>query len=445
MSQHEPFNYKTREDLLGKARALGLDLPFQASIDPLFDKVRIGSKWVPNRLAVQPMEAADGLPDGSPGELTFRRYRRYAEGGSGLIWFEATSVVQDGRSNPHQLMLNRRTLDSFKRLVERTRQAAQRALGINHDPYLVLQLTHSGRFSRPEGKSSGKVACFNPYLDEPGEAPTLFSDEDLDRLKNTFIEAVDLAYDAGFDAVDIKACHGYLLHNLLGACTRADSRYGGSFENRARFLIDCIQIARRDFPRIAVAVRLSAADRIPHPYGFGMADDGSDRIDLSESKKLIRQLIEAGCRLLNITAGIPLIFPHISRPYNRPMSGSDRPKEHPLEGVVRLINLAGDLQREFPSVPLVSSGYSWLRQFWPHVGAAVIQEGKASFIGLGRSSFAYPEAPRDLMATGKIDPRKACISCSRCSELLRRGRPSGCAVRDREIYAQEYRKMERSG
>jgi 2,4-dienoyl-CoA reductase-like NADH-dependent reductase (Old Yellow Enzyme family) len=390
------------------------------------------------------MEADDGLPDGSPGEWTFRRYCRYAEGGSGLIWFEATSIVPEGRSNPHQLMLNRKTLDGFKRLVERARQASQRALRINHDPYLVLQLTHSGRFSKPEGKSLGKTACLNPYLDEPDEALTLFSDEELDRLKNTFTEVIGLAYEAGFDAVDIKACHGYLLHELLGARTRADSRYGGSLENRARFIIDCVQIARRDHPRIAVAVRLSATDGIPYPCGFGMADDGSDRIDLSEPKRLIRQLIEAGCRLLNITAGIPLVFPHISRPYNRPMGGSDRPKEHPLEGVVRLINLAGDLQREFPLVPLVSSGYSWLRQFWPHVGAAVIQEGKASFIGLGRSSFAYPEAPRDLMTTGKIDPRKSCISCSRCSELLRRGRPSGCAVRDREIYAEEYRKMEKS-
>jgi 2,4-dienoyl-CoA reductase-like NADH-dependent reductase (Old Yellow Enzyme family) len=172
-----------------------------------------------------------------------------------------------------------------------------------------------------------------------------------------------------------------------------------------------------------------------------MAKDGAATVDTSEPKALMHELIQSGCKLVNVTAGIPQHSAYIGRPFDRGASGSPAAPEHPLEGVARLISLAGDLQKSFSRTPIVGTGYTWLRQFWPYVGAKVIAENEASFIGLGRGSFAYPDAPRDLMVKGKIDHKKCCIACSRCTELIRHLQPTGCVIRDREIYREVYRKI----
>jgi len=443
MTRHQPFSFRSSTELLQKAKELDCELPFQKSIAPLFEGLTIGSQAIPNRLAVQPMEGFDAGPDGSPSELTFRRYRRYAEGGSGLIWFEATSVIPEGRSNPHQLLFGLRNLASFQRLVEQTRSSACRVFGGTHEVFLVLQLTHSGRYSRPEGKPLPQVAGFNPLLDRAAEDVRVLTDDDLDRLQDRFEEAAKLAKEAGFDAVDIKACHGYLVNELLAAYEREDSRYGQTFENRARFLCELVQRIRDAVSGLGLAVRLSVFDGIAG--GFGVSGDNPERSDLSEPKKLIRTLIQSGISLLNITAGNPYQKPHLGRPFDRPLPGVSPPDEHPLEGVSRLLKLAAEFQKGFPGIPVVGTGYSWLRQYLPGVGAAVVQRGEASLIGLGRSSLAYPDAPRDLMAQGRMDPAQVCITCSRCTELMRNGWQSGCVVRDKEIYGRLYERLSAKG
>jgi 2,4-dienoyl-CoA reductase (NADPH2) len=440
MSSHEPFSFRTADELLGKARELGVDLPFQESIGDLFEPITVGDKKIPNRLSVQPMEGFDGLADGSPGELTFRRYKKYAEGGSGLVWFEATAVVPEGRSNPSQLMLAPHTLDVFKSLVESTRESAIRSLGGSHELYCVLQITHSGRFSRPAGKPEPRVVCFNPLLDGNARSVQTLSDEELFRLKDIFVGAARLAFLAGFDAVDIKACHGYLVNELLGAHTRKSSRFGETFENRTAFLLDIVQRVRTDVPHLSVAVRLSACDGIPYPYGFGMPEDGSLKVDLTEPLALARQLVDQGCSVMNITLGNPHHIPPFGRPFDRPAGQDSIPEEHPLVGVGRLLHTAGKFQRAFPEIPMIGTGYSWLRQFFPHVGAACIRRGEAAFVGLGRSSFAYPDAPKDLMERGALDPQKVCLTCSRCSELMRAGCSIGCVIRDNGIYGKLYKR-----
>ena len=441
MSNHQPFNFKTSSELLEKAHDLGIDLPFQESIDPLFQRFNIDSKTVPNRLAVQPMEGYDGNADGAPSELTIRRYKRFAEGGSGLIWFESTSVAQEGRSNPRQLTLTRQSVNSIAQLVSQIREAAYRSLEAQYDPLLVLQLCHSGRYSRPEGMRMEKVVCHNPHLDKSGENTTLFSDNELESLIDVFVNAARLAREAGFDAVDIKACHGYLINELLGSHTHQDSFYGGTYENRSRFLLEVVHRIHQKIPDITIAVRLNATDGIPYPYGFGVPENGLNEIDLTEPKTLIRQLVANGCSLFNITTGIPYHSPHYVRPFDRSIPGEAIPVEHPLEGISRLLHATEELQDTFPDIPFVGTGYSWLRQFWPNVGAAILKQGKAAFIGLGRSSLAYPDAPKQLMNTGRLDPKKACITCSRCTELMRNDHPTGCVVRDSEVYAKEYKKI----
>ncbi len=438
MSHHHPFAFSSAEELLKKAQDLNVDLPFHTDLSPLFQPLEIGSLTLPNRFAVHPMEGADAFPTGAPGKLTTRRYVRYAEGGSGMIWFEATAVTREGRANPRQLMITNENHASFRELVESVREAGRKAHGDKHSIFCILQLTHSGRYSKPYGETRPLVGNYNPYLDRPSDKLHVLSDEELDHIQLDFVEAARLAYFAGFDAVDIKSCHGYLLNELLGAYSREHSRYGKTFENRTRFLTETAYRIQSEVPRILLCARLNVYDGIPFPHGFGFAKDSPLDIDLTEIKVLTRRLLLLGGRFFSFTAGNPHLKPHLTRPFDQPLPDGHPPEEHPLEGVARLLSITAGMQKNYPNVPLVGTGYSWLRQYFPHVAAAVLQRGEATLIGLGRSSFAYPEAPRDLMEQGSLDPRKVCISCSKCSELLRLGRKTGCVVRDVEQYAEEY-------
>lgn len=441
MARHRRFSFKSESEILEEASKIGVELPYSEDISPLFQSQSIASSPVANRLAVQPMEGYDSGEDGSPGESVFRRYQRYGRGGSGLIWFEAASVVPEGRSNPHQMMLTPSNAQRFKRLVEETRQAAIESRGKGQKLFCVLQLTHSGRFSRPDGVSRPLCAAFRPELEKDRSRIKIISDGELDALQGRFVEAARLAYFAGFDAVDIKACHGYLVNDLLASHTRTNSRYGGDFGNRSRFLLETLQKIRARVPGLKLAVRLSVYDGIPFPSGFGVSKDRSSLPDLEEPAALIGRLRESGCSLLNITLGNPHFKAHLGRPYDRPADFTSPADEHPLESVSRLLTLTGQVQKLFPDIPCVGTGYSWLRQFFPQIGAGVLVKKEASFVGLGRSSFAYPEAPCDLMDKGRLNSGRVCVACSCCSELARAGKPSGCVIRDRGYYAGLYREL----
>ena len=439
MAKHEPFNFKSKDDLAEKIVTLGLSLPLSDDIPVLFQRYDSDGRVIPNRMAVHPMEGFDSRPDGSPDELAFRRYQRYASGGSGLIWFEAVSVVPEGRSNPRQMWLHDKNVNAFSKLIKHTRRAAHKMFGSGHDPYLVVQLTHSGRYSRPEGKPRPLISAYNPYLDTGKKEIRILSDGNLNVIQEKFVSAARLALKAGFDAVDIKACHGYLINDLLAAFERKNSRYGGSFENRTRFLIETIERIKAEVPGIKVAVRLSLWDAVPYPFGFG-----ADRLDprepyLKEPAQLINMLKDCGCRLINVTMGNPYRDSSVGRPFDRPIPGSTEPNEHPLESICRIIETTSILQKQNAQLPFVGTGYSWLRQFWPYLAAGIIAAKKAHFIGLGRSAIAYPDAPRELMENQKLSLNKTCIACSRCTELMRQGGPTGCVIRDKEIYARLYK------
>ena len=228
------FRFKAAEELRHCAAELGLELPFSEDISPLLAPGRVAGRDVPNRIAAQPMEGCDGELNGAPAELTWRRYTRIAEGGSGLIWVEATAAFGDGRANPRQLWISDATAGRFCELAAMIRESARARFGASHVPYLVLQLTHSGRFSRTAAPGERKAACHNPHLDR--EPLPQWTDGELERVRDGFVGAARLAAAAGFDAVDIKACHRYLISELLASHNREHSQYGGSFENRTRFL-----------------------------------------------------------------------------------------------------------------------------------------------------------------------------------------------------------------
>jgi len=430
---HERFKYRTRDDLQLKVKDLGFDLPYSEDITPLLKPYNLAGYSIANRLVVQPMEGYDSENDGSPSELSIRRYMRYASGGSGIIWHEAVSVLQDGRSNPHQLWIHKKNSDSFSKLNENIRR---NAIKQGTDPFLVVQLTHSGRYSKPEGKAKPQVAALNPILDKI--PPDILTDDDLKRIMDQFVEASKLAYKSGFNAIDIKACHGYLVVDLLSAKTRTNSIFGGEEPTRRfRFLLEVIDRIKYEVPEVIVTTRLGISDL--YSGGFGVDEKGEP--DLTEPLLLVDQLKSRGISIINITMGSPYFNPHVSRPYDNPLPGHDKPAEHPLEGVMRMINSTALFQKGFPETAMVGSAYSFLRHFAPNVGAAVIKNGQASFIGFGRNSFAYPSMPLDLMKNGIADPRKVCITCSGCTRLIRSLRPGGCVIHDREIYGNELKKL----
>lgn len=431
---HERFKFKNKDELILKSKQLGFDLPFSDDISSLLGKPLLGKHSLQNRLVVQPMEGYDSKADGSPSDLTRRRYLRYAEGGSGIIWSEAVAVVREGRSNPGQLWLQQDNIDNFGFLCEDIRKHASIK---GYDPFLVMQVTHSGRYSRPFGKPQPLVAALNPLLDKT--IATILSDDDLKRIQNHFVNAARLALLAGFDAIDIKACHGYLVSELLSCRERKNSAYGGmETSGRFRFLLETIDRINEEVPGIIITSRVSVWDG--YDKGFGMGENNLTP-DYTEPEVLIGELISRGIILLNISMGSPYYNPHVVRPFDNPLPGARIPDEHPLEGVMRMINGIARIQQKYPQLYVVGSAYSYLRQFAPNVGAAVLNRHGASLIGFGRSSFAYPSLPEDLMEKGYADPGKVCITCSGCTRLIRNLRPGGCVIRDREIYGNELKKL----
>jgi len=446
VSQHTRFRLRDCQTLREELARLGFRedvLPLvenpDAIMETLGEPMTLGGRVAPNRFLIQPMEGFDAIaePNGAPGELCFRRYRRYAEGGAGTIWFEATAVLHEGRSNPRQLWLNRRTVDVFARLVEETRQIAKRTFGEHHSPVMILQLTHSGRYSKPDGQPKPKLAHRSKVLDPLQKLPSdhrVISDNYLDLLQASYVEAARMAVQAGFDGVDVKACHRYLVSELLASFTRSGKYGGESLTNRSRMLREVMGRIQNEVPGLFVTTRMNVYDAIPYPYGFGVDQNDYRKPDLREPLELIGQLVEMGIPLLNVSIGNPYYNPHYGRPFDRPSQDAQLPNEHPLAGVVRFIEITRAIQQAYPMLPVVASGYAWLRHLAPAVAAGVLRNGGATLFGLGRNAFAYPNMPQDILTTGHMAPNKACVTCSGCTTLMRKGTMTGCVIHDKEVY-----------
>ena len=432
-----PF-LKNYDELQDELTRLGAVLPVSDDLTVLSEPLTFGrtkTYTLPNRFAVQPMEGFDSGPDGEPAELGFRRYERFAAGGAGLIWFEATAVRADGRCNSQQFWINEKSADRFATLEEKTRSLAKKQFG--HDIVSIIQLTHSGRYSKPQrGQRTPVIAqhsgVLGPAHNIPDDYP-LITDGELDRLQDDYVTAAKLAAKCGFDGVDIKSCHGYLLNELLGAHTR-EGKYGGSFENRTRFLRETMERVQNEVPGIFVTTRMNAYDAVKYPWGFCSAKDDYKHWDLTEAKQLAAMLHQLGAPLLNVTIGNPYFNPHYNRPYAKAIRGAEPYNEYPLLGVIRFANIVREIQQSLPEVPVTGAGMGWLRHLVPQVAAGLIQQGWATLFGFGRNALAYPDMPKDIMTEGKMEEAQACSACSGCTELMRAETPTGCVLRDREYY-----------
>jgi len=431
------FNFKNLDELRTEIDDLGVDLPLDSDFSVLADRVKIGPFETSNRFIVHPMEGFDSEPDGTPSGLSVRRYHRYAVGGAGLIWFEATSVVHEGRSNPGQFYLHEGNKQVFRKLVGDTRRIAHERCG--HRPLLVLQLTHSGRYSNPEGKPEPILAHHSPPFDEqfgiPPDYP-LATDDYFDRLQQNYVESAKLAVEAGFDAVDVKTCHGYLVSGLLAAHKR-EGKYGGSYENRTRFAMEVMQRIKDEVSGLLVTTRLNCYDSVPYPYGWGSDEDNNP--DLTEPIRLAGELVDWGVEMLNVSIGNPRYRPRFGRPYERQLTGRPMCDEHPLKGIERFVSITRSVQQAVGDVPVIVGALAWLRHFMPYVAAGIVRTGGAALVGQGRGSFAYPDSPEDILEKGRMDPNKCCTTCSLCSQITVYGGHTGCVVRDKEVYAEQFR------
>ena len=414
-------------------------LLFDEDTKVLKTPIEVGNKTAANRLVCQAMEGCDGTAEGSPDSLTKRRYERFAKGGAGLIWFEATAVMEEGRANPRQLYINETNLDNFKRQVEEIKETALKTNG--YEPIVIMQATHSGRYSKPNGIPAPLIAYNNPIFekDNPISSDRIVTDEYLDRVGAALVNGALLAEKAGFDGVDIKCCHRYLNSELLSAFNRA-GKYGGSFENRTRLLRESIKGAidscSKDF---IVSSRLNVYDGFAYLYGFGVKNDGSLDFDATEPDMLIKELYKYGVRILNITMGNPYFNPHINRPFAH---GEYEAPEHPLTGVARVLNGTAELKKLNPEMLLICSAVSFLGVAAPNVVSAFIKNNKFDFAGFGRTVFAYPDFANDILKNGGMDKNKICICCSKCTEIMRKpGGTPGCVIRDKEVYLPVYKEL----
>jgi 2,4-dienoyl-CoA reductase-like NADH-dependent reductase (Old Yellow Enzyme family) len=444
---------KTAAAFRERLRVLGLSLDFDETLDPpsatpLARPFELGGVRVGNRFCILPMEGWDGTADGEPSDLTRRRWEHFGISGAKLIWGgEAVAVQHDGRANPRQVTLTPKTHHAIASLRDGLVTAHRERFGPNADGdlFVGLQLTHSGRYSQPNVHKhpEPRAAYAHPLLDRrfPAGVP-LMTDEDLDRLVDRFVDAARMARDAGFAFVDIKHCHGYLGHELLSARSRP-GRYGGSLENRTRFLRSVTEGIRASVPGLLVGVRLSAFDVVPYRksetgvgvpeeptdvYGsaFGLLrDDDMDRA-LADARELLAVFERLGIRWVCVTGGSPYYNPHVQRPALFPPSDGYEPPEDPLIGVARHIDATARLKKAFPSLAIVGSAYTYLQDWLPNVAQHVVGHGLADFVGLGRMVLSYPELPADVLAGRPLRRKHVCRTFSDCTTGPRLGLVSGC-------------------
>jgi len=439
--------------------SLGLTLPFDDVVrsgpdSPLARSLTVHDRVVGNRFAILPMEGWDNTTTGKPTDLTRRRWQRWGESGAKLIFgAEAMAVCPGGRGSPVQLMMIESNLAEITELRALLVRSHERRFSTTEDLLVGVQLTHSGRVSHPNewDRPEPRIVYHHPILDPLYDAQgdeAVMTDEEIEALVSDFVTAARLAQAAGFDFVDIKHCHGYLGHEFLSAVDRP-GRYGGSFENRTRFLREVVAGIRSDVPGLEIAVRFSAVDFLPfadgpddrprpasfdgasYPYAFG-GDGSGAGIDLTEPLAFLDLLKSLDIQLVCVSAGAEYNS-HVMEPYNSLPVAPHKPPEDPVIGVARLVGLVADLKRQRPDLVYVGSGYSYLQRWLPNVAQAVVSKGWADSVGIGRMSFSYPDMCADVLEGRPLQRKRICTTCGYCDVAPGFHVGSGCYSLD-EFY-----------
>jgi len=385
--------------------------------DTLLSPIQIGTKTCKNRFFIQAMECNDEDETGNPSPSTTDRYRKLFDGEAGLVSLEAVSVTRESRSRDNQLMImepNREPLGKFVRNVKEA----------NPDTLFIFQLTHSGELSNP---NFSRRVTVNPLHGYGGD---LLTEDDVDKILDSFVLAAEIAHDAGADGIDMKLCHGYFGTQILRPHNSRKWKYGGSWENRSRFAFELFEriqkrVNNKDF---LIGSKISAWEGFPG--GFGTEGPDSPIIDLSEPISLLQGLEERGAQYFIQSAGSPSIT----------LALTQATKEAPYWAYLHQF-FAKELKKNLkPETVLIGSNFSAFRNgknglcavseeksaMFPYA-AQCIENGSLDMIGLGRQSFADPLLPKKLRE-GKEEEIKWCTICDNCIELLIRQSKVGCST-----------------
>ena len=328
-------------------------------MENLFKKGIIGNRVIQNRWVAQPMEGNSSGPGGSVSELTIDQYKKLAAGGWGVIIVEAVSVTSGSLARKNALVMNYRNLDGFKKLVDHIK-------AINPDVTLLFQITHSGSISNLVFSEQVSIS--------PLSEGRLLSSDEIEQIKDDFITCSLLAEEAGADGIDYKCCHGYLGAEMLRPANVRTDKWGGSWENRTRFLREGIEeiIARRKTSNFILGSRISVYEGLKGCCG------------------------------------------------TRPVQKAELMYLNHLRYTKEIKNVLKD-----SSMKVIGSAYSILRERAFSVADEMLEKRYTDFIGWGRQTLADPLTPRKLQNGEKVN---FCMACSGCSKMMLKQINVGCII-----------------
>ena len=377
--------------------------------------MRMGEKQTINRFVSQAMEANDADDGGGVSARAFDRYMALGRGNWGTLVVEAISVSPEARARKHGLVMRKENLDSYKRLVDAYKKVFPEGL-------LLFQITHAGRhiFS--------KKTCL--YPEGAPEGAHLLSTDEVEAIRRAFVESSRLTEEAGADGIDFKLCHGYFGAEMLRPGNQRNDRWGGSIENRTRFIREAAGeiIASRKRKDFILGSRISMFEAIRG--GCGTAAAGELIEDLGEMEKVILLLSEIGMDYINVSAGIPAITSEVTR--------QTRPS---LRLYLHHFRYARKAKQLAPDKTIIGSGYSILAEEAADLAEENIVKGYVDCAGFGRQSFADPLYPAKIKSGQAVD---YCIACSGCSKLMAAQMNDGCIIYN-SYYKEVNKKLGKEG
>ena len=387
--------------------------------DSLFSPGKIGSMETKNRVVFTAMGNALANKDGSVSERDIHFYGARAKGGVGLIFTECTIVDGErGKGNTKQIgVYDDKFIPGLKALADEVHKYGSK---------IIAQIYHPGRQGICEVNGNlpmlapSKVEC--KVVQQPVEEMSI---EQIEDMVNKFVEAAVRVKKAGMDGVEVHGAHGYLINQFLSPYTnRRKDKYGGSLENRMRFLEEIILGIREkcgeDFP---MTVRLSIDEFLDYT---GLENEG---LKLEEGKKIAKRLEELGVDALNISSGI-----YESMNTSWEPTGFEQGWKIYLPAEIKKV----------VKIPVI--GVSVIRD--PEFADRMIREGKIDFAGSARQHFADPEWANKAKE-GRVDEIRRCISCLHCMETLMgadiTGGSAECAINIQSGREGEYSDFRKDG
>ena len=343
----------------------------------LFEPGRIGQMELKNKIVMPPM----GTGYAEQGYVSQRQidyYEARAKGGAGLIIIEVTAPGLQCHGSGGQLTIgDDKYIMSFRKLAEAIhKHGAKTAVQLQHSSWEVRAEEHIQVAPSPITVPARAVGVF-------GQTPHELTTDEIGEIVQWFATAARRVREAGFDGVEVHGAHQYLVASFLSSATNIrEDRYGGTVENKARFLTEILQAIRetagRDYP---AWVRLNAQE-----YGV------ENGVTIEETKQVVPMAVEAGAQAIHASG-----YAAGSYVNTAPIAATP--------GI--LVPLAAEIKK-VTSVPVIAVG-----RLDPELGERVLEEGKADLIAIGRRLMADPELPNKA-AEGRLDEVNPCIVCAEC-------------------------------